>query len=132
MIIRRLEDILDGPCHVTSDTGWSSRRLIVGDDGMGYSVHDTVVEPGICLELHYKHHLETCYCIEGSGQITDLKSGECHALKPGTLYALDKHDRHRVETGEHEGLRLICVFNPGVTGHETHNADGSYAIDKNK
>ena len=40
------------------------------------------------------------------------------------MYALDQHDRHtlRVRTD----LHLVCVFNPALTGGETHDADGSF------
>jgi L-ectoine synthase len=27
-----------------------------------------------------------------------------------------------------EPLRLVCVFNPALTGQETHDADGSYPL----
>jgi len=49
-----------------------------------------------------------------------------HELAPGTVYALDHHDRHVVKS--HTELRMICVFNPPVTGRELHDEDGSYAL----
>ena len=27
-----------------------------------------------------------------------------------------------------EGMRLICVFHPALTGEEVHDADGSYPL----
>ncbi len=50
MIIKRLDDILDTDRHVTGD-GWESRRLVLADEGLGYSLHDTVVEEGSELTL---------------------------------------------------------------------------------
>ena len=48
-------------------------------------------------------------------------------ISDGVLYALDKHDRHILRGGT-EDMRLVCAFNPPVTGNEVHNADGAYEI----
>jgi hypothetical protein len=42
---------------------------------MGYSVHDTIIKAGAVLEMEYKHHLETVYCIEGEGRSPTWPSG---------------------------------------------------------
>jgi L-ectoine synthase len=82
------------------------------------------VAAGTELSLQYRHHLEACYLIAGEAELTDLATGEQHALRPGSLYALDQHDRHtlRVQTD----LRLVCVFSPALTGREVHDADGGF------
>ena len=53
-------------------------------------------------------------------------TGEVHEIRPGTIYLLNDHDRHvlRVE----EDLRVICTFNPPVTGQEVHDEDGAYPL----
>jgi L-ectoine synthase len=56
-----------------------------------------------------------------------LATGEVHEIHDGVLYALDNHDRHIVRGGTVD-MRLICVFNPPVSGRETHDADGSYEL----
>lgn len=124
MIVRTLDDVIGGPRHVSGE-GWESRRLLVRGDGMGFSLHDTVVTEGSEQRLHYKHHLEANYCVSGRGEVVDVKTGQTFAIGPGTLYALDRHDEHilRAVSGD---LRLICVFNPPLAGQETHQADGSY------
>jgi hypothetical protein len=68
--------------------------------------------------------LEACYLLAGEAELTDLATGERHLLGPGSMYALEQHDRHtlRVRTD----LHLVCVFNPALTGGETHDADGSF------
>ena len=90
---------------------------------MGFSLHDTTVAAGEELELEYRHHLEACYCIAGEAEVEDLGTGERRAITPGTVYALDRHDRHRLRVTE--DLRLVCVFNPPLTGRERH-VDGGY------
>jgi L-ectoine synthase len=127
MIVRTIEDV-SGTSRDVRGPGWRSRRLILKDDGMGYSVHDTVVNEGSELRLHYKHHLETNYCIAGEGEVMVVATGITFAIKPGALYALDQNDEHvlRALRGD---LRLVCVFSPALSGRETHAPDGSYSLE---
>ena len=83
---------------------------------------------GVLLPLWYKHHLEAVYCVSGNGSILDKATGETHQISDGTLYALDKHDPHTLRGGT-EDMRLICAFNPPVTGAEVHDEDGAYLPD---
>ena len=107
--------------------GWNSVRLLLKSDGMGYSFHITTIHPGAELHFEYKNHLECVYCIEGNGSIEDSTTGEVHPIRPGVMYALDRHDAHvlRAETS----MTMACVFNPPVTGREVHRPDGSYALE---
>ncbi|WP_171211295.1 ectoine synthase [Ruegeria sp. HKCCA5426] len=125
MIVTALADILETDRDV-SGPGWSSRRLLLASDGLGFSLTDTIIKKGAVLELEYKHHFEACYCIEGKGQIKAFDDDTWHTLEPFTLYALDLHDRHVVRATDTD-LRLVCVFNPPLSGREVHRKDGSYA-----
>jgi L-ectoine synthase len=86
----------------------------------------TVVQEGTELHLHYKEHLEANYCVAGEGEVLDVSTGQTFAIRPGTVYALNRNDRH-VLRALRRNLRLVCVFNPPLAGQETHNPDGSYA-----
>ena len=123
MIVRTLDDVVGSDRDVAGE-GWRSRRLLLRRDQLGFSLHDTTVEAGSELNLQYRHHLEACYCLEGEAELVDLASGERHAIGPGTMYALDQHDRHTLTV--RRDLRLVCVFNPALTGAEVHDADGSF------
>jgi len=125
VIVRTLQDIV-GTERDVDGGNWSSRRLCLADDGMGFSMHDTVLRAGTETRMWYKHHLEGVYCIEGRATLEDEATGEVHEIGPGTVYLLDDHDRHvlRVE----EDLRVICTFNPPVTGSEVHDEDGAYPL----
>ncbi len=126
MKIVRVKDIIGTEREVKGD-GWTSRRLLLKKDGMGFSFHETIIPAGVELPMWYKYHLEAVYCVAGNGSIEDLETGEVHQIEDGTLYALDKHDRHILRGGT-EDMRLICAFNPPVTGRETHDADGAYNL----
>lgn len=123
MIVRTLAELEGGERDVAGPT-WRSRRLLLAGDGMGFSLHDTVLHAGTETRMHYKHHLEAVYCIEGEGEIEDLDSGRVWPIAPGTMYALDRHDRHVLRAKTR--LRMVCAFNPPVTGREVHGADGAY------
>jgi L-ectoine synthase len=123
MIIRDIAKIRASDRNVKSN-GWESARLLLKDEGMGFSFHITTLYAGEELKMHYKNHLESVYVISGEGTIEDLGTGEVHELKPGTLYALDKHDRHIVRPRTE--IVTACVFNPPVTGREVHDETGAY------
>lgn len=126
MIVRALDEII-GTNRDVAGPGWKSRRLLLATDGMGYSLSDTLILEGSALTLEYTQHFEACYCISGTGDITAQSDGITHRLAPFTVYALNKHDRHTVRAINGD-LRLVCVFNPPLTGQEVHRADGSYAL----
>lgn len=121
MIVRSLSEVVGTERDVAGD-GWRSRRLLLRDDGMGFSLHDTVVEAGAEMQMQYRHHLEACYIVEGAAEIQDLATGQSHHLAPGGVYALNEHDRHILRVSSE--LRLVCVFNPPLAGTEQHVAGG--------
>ncbi|KMK68866.1 ectoine synthase [Puniceibacterium sp. IMCC21224] len=126
MIVRDLNKILDKERdRVVSDAQWTSARLLLADDKMGFSFHITFLKAGSEHTFEYKNHFESVYCMQGTGSITDLATGETHKIVPGVMYALDKHDRHTLRADEE--LVMACCFNPPVTGTEVHREDGSYA-----
>ena len=124
MIVRTLDEILVSEMNVEGDT-WASRRFLVKKDEMGFTVTDTIIHPGTETELCYQNHLEACYCIEGEGEVEVLEpEPRIYPIQPGTIYALDKHDRHILRAVK--TMRLICVFNPALTGKEVHDEGGGY------
>jgi L-ectoine synthase len=122
MIVRTLEGITDTDRDVRGD-GWRAKRLLVRDDGLGFSLSETTVEGGAEMHIWYKHHNEACFVIEGEAEITERDTGVAHRIRPGSVYS-PEHDRHTIRVIA--PLRLVCVFNPALTGRETHDADGSY------
>lgn len=128
MIIRDYEEAYSSDRRIDSD-GWTSVRLLLKDDGMGFSFHITTIEKGAELEMEYKHHLESVFCVAGEGSITDLATGKIHKIRPGIMYALDKNDRHILRAESMQDMVMACVFNPPVTGAETHGPDGAYPAD---
>ena len=125
MIVRHLTHIAGTELDVDTET-WSSKRLLVKSDGVGFSLHDTTIKAGTETEIWYQHHVEAVYCIQGEGEIEVLETGVIYPITAGTLYVLNGHEKHLLR-GKSE-MRMICVFNPPTTGREVHDAQGTYPL----
>jgi L-ectoine synthase len=125
MIVRTLEEIQNSERDVRASNGnWESRRLILNNDAVGFSMHDTIIHAGTETLLWYKHHIEAVYCVEGEGEVETLDDGKTYPIKNGTVYLLNGNERHLLRA--RTTMRMVCVFNPPVTGTEIHDRDGAY------
>lgn len=128
MIVRELDQAGKSDRRIVSPEGnWESVRLLLKDDNMGFSFHITTIYEGADFQMHYQNHLESVYCISGEGEVETLDDNKIYPIKPGTIYILDKHDRHRLRAIKE--MTMACVFNPPLNGKEVHNADGAYELD---
>jgi len=125
MIVRKLSETLGTDREVDVET-WTSRRFLLRSDGMGFSMHDTIIKAGTETFIWYANHLEAVYCIEGSGEVELVDSGVVHPIEPGTLYALDGNEKHYLRARTQ--MRMVCVFNPPLTGKEVHDENGIYPL----
>ena len=124
MIVRTLDEIRGGDREVETKD-FISRRFILKNDGMGFSFHDTTIKKGAEIFIWYANHLESVYCIAGKGEI-EVVGGATYRIEPGVLYALDGHEKHYLRAEEE--LRMMCVFNPPLTGREVHDEQGTYPL----
>lgn len=128
MIVRTLDEIKETEREVFAENNnWVSRRLLLKKDGMGFSLNETIIFANTETEICYKNHLEAVYCIEGEGEIETINDSKVYPVKPGTVYALNEHDRHYLRAFDKD-MKLVCVFNPPLSGGEVHQKDGSYAL----
>lgn len=125
MIVKHLNDIVHTKDDIDTET-WNSRRLLLKKDGMGFSMHDTLIKAGTETLIWYKNHVEAVYCIEGEGEI-EVIGGATYSIAPGVLYALNGNEKHLLRAKKQ--LRLVCVFNPPLTGAEVHDEEGVYPLD---
>jgi L-ectoine synthase len=125
MIVRSLAEVM-GTTNEVDTENWTSRRLLLRKHGMGFSLHDTVIRAGTSTHMQYRNHLEAVYCIEGQGRVVLVETGRVIPVTAGTVYALDRHDEHVLEA--ETDMRMVCVFNPPLTGREVHDADGAYPL----
>ena len=121
MFVRSREDIMKTDRHVHWGNG-TSTRMLTEADGLGYTVCHTVVHAGSESLLHYRNHLEACYCIAGEGEVEDME-GNKWTIRPGDIYVLDKNDKHWLRGGKDQDCVLVSVFNPPLIGTEVHDVN---------
>lgn len=126
MIVRTLEQAEQTGRRVVTE-GWESTRLLLKNDNMGFSFHITTIYAGAVLPMHYRNHLESVYCISGRGEVESRDSGKVYPVEPGSIYILDKHDRHILRALTE--IKMACVFNPPLNGKEVHDEAGAYPLD---
>jgi L-ectoine synthase len=119
MFVRSLSDVEKTQFFVEWGAG-TSHRLLTENDGMGFTVCHTVVRAGTESLLHYRNHLEACYCIAGEGEVEDM-DGNVYPIRPGDIYVLNQNDRHYLRGGKDTDLILVSIFNPPLKGIERHD-----------
>ncbi|MCP5015517.1 MAG: ectoine synthase [Ketobacter sp.] len=128
MIVRNLNEAKESARRIVSPDGnWESTRMLLKDDGMGFSFHITTIYEGADFQMHYQNHLESVYCVSGKGEVETLDDGKVYPIEPGTLYVLDKHDKHVLRAFKE--MTMACVFNPPLNGKEVHNSEGAYELE---
>ncbi|GAA1806773.1 ectoine synthase [Nesterenkonia flava] len=119
-------DDLNGTDRDIDEPNWRSRRMVLAKEKVGFSLHETTLRAGTHNEFWYANHIEAVYCVGGKGTLTNLETGEKHEITDGFLYLLDGHEKHQVDVEEE--MRMVCVFNPPVTGREVHDENGVYPL----
>lgn len=126
MLIRTMERIeVEGRVVSISHGKASAVRLLTKSDGAGFSVSEARGHGRGSSDLWYKHHWEANYIRSGRGILEDRSTGERWDLAPDVLSCVGPEDRHRIMRDDGEGLRIISVFNPPLTGREHHDEDGA-------
>ncbi|QDU96686.1 ectoine synthase [Lignipirellula cremea] len=125
MIVKNRKDLAAAGREVQAET-WTSRRFLLAEDGMGFSLHDTTIHAGTTTEIHYQNHLEAVYCIQGSGRVQLVDTGEVFEIEAGVMYALNGNEKHLLIADTQ--MRMVCVFNPALVGPETHDENGVYPL----
>jgi methionyl-tRNA formyltransferase len=123
MIVRTLDEALGTRRSVTTGN-WRSVRLVLAEDGVGFSFHITTMFAGTETPMRYRNHVECVYCVEGDGELVDSVTGRRQPLRAGVLYLLDKHDPHVVHA--RTDLVIACVFAPALVGDEVHDEEGGF------
>lgn len=126
MIVRNLNELKSTGRYAEKEGLWTSARYLLKDDDVGFTLTQTTISAGQGLEMEYKNHIEANLVIEGEAILSDIATGEQYRLMPGSMYTLDKHDKHHMLAVT--DLRLVCVFTPALMGQETHDEEGSYPL----
>ena len=125
MIVRTLEEVTDTERDIKTEH-WRSKRIVLAGDGVGFSLHETVLEAGSINDFWYAHHIEAVWVIDGEGELYDKDNDVTYQLRPGSVYVLSGNEHHQLRPRTE--MRTVCVFNPPVTGAEVHGEDGVYPL----
>jgi L-ectoine synthase len=125
VIVRTIEEITGTERDVRTEH-WRSKRIVLARDGVGFSLHETVLEAGSVNDFWYANHIEAVWVIEGEGELLDKDNDVTYQLRPGSVYVLNGHEHHQLRPRTQ--MRTVCVFNPPVTGREVHDENGVYPL----
>lgn len=125
MIVRNLKD-LQGTDRDVDTPNWASRRFLLAQDGVGFSLNDTLIRAGTETFMWYRNHVEAVYCVGGQGTLEDLTDGTVYEITDGTVYTLNGHEKHILRATS--DMRMVCVFTPALTGREVHDEEGVYPL----
>jgi L-ectoine synthase len=103
-----------------------SIRIVRAKEKVGFSVHETIMYAGTVNDFWYANHVEAVFVYDGWGEITNKDTGETYALRPGSVYLLNNHDRHQVRPKT--DMRTVCVFRPPLSGEEKHDERGTFPL----
>jgi L-ectoine synthase len=116
MIVRSVREVI-GTTRDVHGEGWKSRRLLLKEDGLSVSVHETTLAAGAELRFNYVVHSETVYCVKGRGSVEDLDAGVVHTITPGTIYTVFPGDDHIVRADTE--ITFLCIFDPPCIADES-------------
>ena len=85
MIVKSVEDLI-GTDRDVRGKAFASRRFLLAEDGVGFTLTETTIKTGTEQIMWYKHHVEANYVIEGEGEVENIATGEVFPLKPGSVY----------------------------------------------
>jgi L-ectoine synthase len=125
VIVRSFDDVTDTDRHVKTQN-WESKRIVLAKEGVGFSLHETLLKAGTVNDFWYANHIEAVVCVEGEGELLDKETDKTYHITPGTMYLLNGHEHHQLRPTS--DMRTICVFNPPVTGQEVHDENGVYPL----
>lgn len=125
MIVRTLEEITDTERDIKTPN-WRSKRIVLANDGVGFSVHETVLKAGSVNDFWYANHIEAVFITKGEAELYDKDNDVTYQLAPGSIYVLSGNEKHQLRPKT--DLHTVCVFNPPVTGREVHDENGVYPL----
>jgi L-ectoine synthase len=98
-------------------------RMLTRADDVGFGLSDVHLHAGADAVLWYKHHWVANHILAGTGEVTNLTTGEFWKLEPGMAYNVGPSDRHRVRATS--DIHLLSLFSPSLKGDEQHDAEGT-------
>lgn len=124
MFVKRADEMRAAGKEMVAANGQARTiRMLTKADDIGFGFSDVHFKAGAEAILWYKHHWEANHILSGTGEVTDLTTGQSWKLEPGMAYNVGPRDRHKVRA--QTDLHLLSVFSPALKGDEQHDAEGT-------
>lgn len=124
MFVKRADEMRrEGKEMIAVDGQVRTLRMLTKADDIGFGFSDVHLAAGAEAVLWYKHHWEANHIISGTGEVTDIATGQTWKLEPSMAYNVGSKERHRVRA--HTDMHLVSVFCPPLAGNEQHDKDGT-------
>lgn len=88
--------------------------MLTEADGVGFGFSDVHLAAGAELVCGPEHHWRANHIVSGSGDVTDLATGQTWELGPSTAYGAGPEDRHRVRA--YSDMHLLSIASLPLTG----------------
>lgn len=124
MFVKRADDMRREGKELLAAAGKARTiRMLTKADDLGFGFSDVHLAAGAEPTLWYKHHWEANHVLSGTGEITDLTTGQAWPIGPSVSYCVGPKHRHRIRA--HTDIHLVSIFCPPLVGDEQHDADGA-------
>ncbi len=126
MFVKRVDEMRRAGREMFAADGQARTiRMLTKSDGVGFGFSDVRLAAGAEAAFWYKHHRQANHIISGSGEVTNLATGQTWELGPSMAYCVGPEDRHRVRA--HTDMHLLSMFSPPLVGDEQHDEEGGLA-----
>lgn len=125
MFARNVEEMRAGGREVVGAEGQvRTVRMLTAVDDVGFGLSDVRIAAGAEVILGNGKHRRANHVLSGSGEVTDLNSGERWELGAGVTFSVDSEDRCRVHAGTE--MHLLSVMCPAIQGNALRRRDGAF------
>ncbi|TMW55682.1 hypothetical protein Poli38472_010564 [Pythium oligandrum] len=118
----------DVPAIATENGAVESRRYVVRNDGLGFSMQHEVLRKDTPVRLEFRNHVYAVLVTKGSGSLQlfdshgNAISRHHHELTEGSCFALSASEQIEI-TAKTDELHVVSVMNPPLAGDEQRNPD---------
>ena len=123
MFIKRVDEMRRAGNEMMTADGQARRvRMLTKADAVGFGFDDLRLAVGAEATLWTRQHRQANHVISGTGEVTDLRTGQTWALGPSVAYYVGPEDRHSLRANT--DMHLLSVISPPLVGDEQYDAEG--------
>ncbi len=127
MFVKRVDEMRrEGKEMITANGKVRTIRMLTEVDGIGIGLSHVRLAVGAEVRPQTKHHRQANHIISGSGEVTDITTGQSWEIGPSMAYYVEPKDRYRVRACT--DIFLLNVFSPPIMEDGQHDEDGGLPL----